>query len=141
MLGGFTKAFRMRAACMLALIYGLCVLTPAMAFAFGDPARAIHCLTEDHYAVATSHADHDHGGQGHMHEGGAYHEHAKHEGGDEKSPPKCCGIACLSALPAGSSDLVNAPVVQAILLAPRQDSVAGRGPDLRYRPPISLLSP
>ena len=76
-----------------------------------------------------------------MHEGGAYHEHAKHEGGDEKSPPKCCGIACLSALPAGSSDLVNAPVVQAILLAPRQDSVAGRGPDLRYRPPISLLSP
>ena len=37
MLSGFTTAFRMRAACMLALVYGLCVLAPAMAFAFGDP--------------------------------------------------------------------------------------------------------
>jgi hypothetical protein len=141
MLGGFTKALRVRAACMLALIYGLCVLATAVAFALGDPVRALHCLTEDHHSVATIHADHDHGGSGHIHEDGAYHEHANHEDGDGKAPAaKCCGLACLSALPAGFSDLVSAPVMLASVLSPRQDSAAGRGPDLRYRPPISLLS-
>jgi hypothetical protein len=144
MLSGLTKAFRWRAACTLALLYGLCVLAPAVAFAFGDPARTFHCLTEDHHSAASLHADHHHGSKAHadhVHQDGTHHQHAKHEGGDGKtSPAKCCGFACLSALPAGFADLISAPIVHAVILPARHDSVAGRGPDLRYRPPISLLS-
>jgi len=144
MLSGLTRAFGRRAAFVLALAYGLCVLAPALAFAFGDPLLAMHCLTEDHHSAAAPHGDHGHGAKSHLHPGhqdGSGHQHAEHEGHDGKSPPsKCCGLACLSALPAGFSDLVSAPVRQAIVVPVRQDSVAGRGPDLRYRPPIPLLS-
>src|SRR5262245_60846587 len=114
MLSRLTKAFRWRAACALALLYGLCVLAPALAFAFGDSAWVIHCLTEDHHSAAGLHADHDHGGKAHadhVHKDGTHHQHAKHEGNDGKaSTGQCCGFACLSALPAGFADLVSAPV-------------------------------
>jgi hypothetical protein len=140
MLTRLTRAYRLRAASVLVLLYGLCVLAPAAAFAFGDGSRAAHCVTDDHHGLAAAHV-HEGAAKRHVHQDGTTHEHAKAQDDNDKGQAtNCCGLACLSALPVASADLVGAPLTRTALLSVRHDRLAGRGPNLLYRPPISLLS-
>jgi hypothetical protein len=149
MLIRLTRAMRWRAAGTLGLLYMLCVLAPAVAFAFGDGSRAAHCVTDDHHGLRTvhvhehvghEHAAHKHDGRTvHVHDDGTSHEHSKAP--DGKSPDaQCCGLVCLSALPAGVVDVAT-PIFRAVAAnSARQNAIAGKPPDRLYRPPISSLS-
>ena len=146
MLIRLTRAARFRVASVLALLYTLCVLAPAAAFALGDGSRAAHCLTDDDHGLRPAHV-HEHngqendghkhdGGRVHVHEDGTSHDHSKAPGG-KSSDGQCCGLACLTALPAAISE-VEAPALPAMVaVSADQESIAGNPPDRLYRPPIS----
>ncbi len=55
MLGRLTRAGRLRAGKILASIYMLCVLMPALSLAFADGAIAAPCLTDPDYATGLVH--------------------------------------------------------------------------------------
>jgi hypothetical protein len=141
MLIRLTKAMRWRAASTLALLYMLCVLSPAAAFAFGDGSRAAHCVTDDNHGLRSVHVHEHDAGKTHVHDDGASHEHAKapdHEG--KSADAQCCGLVCLSALPASLSDVAR-PILPALMAnSVHQDDIAGKPPERLYRPPKSLLS-
>jgi len=146
MLIRLTTAARFRVASTLSFLYLLCVLAPAAAFAFGDGSRAAHCLTDDNHSLRPAHA-HEHNGHSHdgnkhdgdtvhVHADGTSHEHSKAPGG-KSSDGQCCGLACLSALPAAISE-VEAPALPAMVaVSADQESIAGNPPERLYRPPIS----
>ncbi len=70
---------------------------------------------------------------------GTSHEHSKAPDG-KSSDGQCCGLVCLSALPASISQ-VEPPVLPALVaVSANQEDVAGNPPDRLYRPPISPLS-
>jgi hypothetical protein len=124
---------------MLALLYLLCVLAPAAAFAFGDGSRAARCLTDDNHGLQSAHVHMHDGGKAHVHEDGTSHEHSKAPDG-KGSDGQCCGLVCLSALPASISQ-VQTPVLAALVaVSAKQEDVAGKIPDRLYRPPIAPLS-
>ena len=50
MLRRVTKAIRIRAALVLAILFGVCTISPSLALAFAD-ATATHCLTDDHHGT------------------------------------------------------------------------------------------
>lgn len=146
MLIRLTRAARFRVASALALLYLLCVLAPAATFAFGDGSRAAHCLTDDNQGLRPAHV-HEHnghendghrhdGGTLHVHEDGASHEHSKAPGG-KSSDGQCCGLACLSALPASLSEVVTPALPAMVAVSVDEESIAGNPPERLYRPPIS----
>ena len=121
---------------MLALLYLLCVLAPPAAFAFGDGSRAAHCLLDDNHGLQSVHVHVNEGGKAHVHEDGTSHEHSKAPDG-KSSKGQCCGLVCLSALPASISK-VETPVLPALIaVSADQEDVAGKTPDRLYRPPIA----
>jgi hypothetical protein len=140
MLVGFTKVLRIRAALALALLYSICVLMPTAALAFGDAAKAANCLTDNHhYAAAKSHV---HGAEGHHQFDNDKSAHHPPADSRDKAPAAgaCCGLICLSAIPAALSVVGNEPVRSPPKLAVLQQTVAGCGPKLLYRPPDFSLS-
>lgn len=134
MLSRLGTAWRVRSAGMLAALYLACVLAPAAAFALGDAARSAHCLGD---GAAHVH-DEGAGADTHGHHDGA----APDDGQDQGSPAAgsgCCGLFCVSLLPA-SIVAVEAPARLALVEIPLASrGVTGGGPDILYRPPISLL--
>jgi hypothetical protein len=66
MLSVLTKTFRAKAATVLAALYVLCILAPAVAFALSDNPAIAHCLTEGHVGVHDHAAKHEHGGKLHV---------------------------------------------------------------------------
>jgi len=142
MLMGLTRAARSRVASAVALLYLLCVLAPAAAFAFGDGSRAAHCLTDDNHGLRSAHVHHVHqhdGGNAHVHDDGTSHEHSKAPDG-KSSDGQCCGLICLSALPASISEVQTPALPAMVAISANQEDVAGKTPDRLYRPPISPLS-
>ena len=144
MLVRLTTTMRMRSAAVLAALYVFCVLAPVAAFGFGDGSRAAHCLTDDNHGLRSSHfqepnvREHD-GGKAHVHEDGTSHDHSKAPDG-KSSNGQCCGLACLSALPASILE-VETPALPAMIASSAiQEDVAGKAPERLYRPPISPLS-
>ena len=140
---GFIRGFKRQAACIVVALYGLCVLAPAAALAAFDAAHLVPCLTDDHHHAGQAHSHHDHSAKAHVHEDGTVHQHANHDGDGKDGKAAhtcCCGFACLSALPVTAAGLLSAPVLRAALALPAEPPISGRGPDLLYRPPISLLS-
>ena len=131
---------------MLALFYALCSVAPSASFAFGDGTRAAHCLTGDD--------DHGlHGTQPHKHASAATHTHAdgtSHDHGKKADSGKsdengktsdgnCCGLICVSALPASANGgLPDLPRMATI--APVERYAAGQPPVRLDRPPNSPLS-
>lgn len=161
MLSCLTRAGRWRAAVLLALAYALCTLAPAASFAFGDGTLAAHCLTingHDGLQSSHSHEHHEHSaGVSHTHADGTTHVHAEkasltaHSHGDDAgdgaksgghgrtSDGNCCGLMCVTALPAGIPDgnlpdLPRAAAVSSVL-----DCPAGQPAARLDRPPNSSL--
>jgi hypothetical protein len=144
MLSAATKAFRSRAAIVLAALYGLCILAPSVAFAFSDNPAVAHCLTEGHVGVHDRAALHDHGGKLHVHANGTAHQH-HHDGaapppaGDDGKAAiaTCCSLFSVVAIP-GEPDLSLAPYSPASVVAPALgEALSGRGPERINRPPIA----
>src|SRR5215831_14533603 len=132
----FPKAFRVKAAVVLAALYMLCILAPAAAFAFSASLGVTHCLTEGHVGM------HDHGNV-QVHADGTAHHHdhdgaAPPSGDDEKSRvASCCSlfsVVAISGEPGPSLGLYNPA---AIVLAVLADTLSGRGPERINRPPIA----
>lgn|SRR5262249_30913443 len=138
------KAFRSKAAIVLAALYALCILGPSIALALSNNPTIAHCLTEDHVGI------HDHGGKIHAHadatahrhhDDGAAHQHhdkgaVQKHGGDEGKAANCCGLFSLVAM-AGESSLMLGPSSSASKLLPvPPEALSGRGPERINRPPI-----
>jgi hypothetical protein len=134
---------QIRAAAVLAAIYVFCVLAPVAAFGFGDGSRAAHCFTDDNHAFRAGHVHepnvHKHNvGKELVHEDSTSHESKERDG--KSSDRQCCGLICLSALPADVFD-VQTPTLPAMVAGSvPQEDVAGKAPERLYRPPISPLS-
>jgi hypothetical protein len=137
MLSILTKAFRTKAAIVLAALYLLCILAPSAVFAFSANSGVAHCLTEGHVGV------HDHGGKVHVHADGTAHQHhddgaAPPSGDDEKSrAASCCSLFSVVAIPGepGLSPGLHSPA--SIVLPVLADALSGRGPERINRPPIA----
>ncbi len=131
-----TKAVRLRSAGFLALLYLICVLAPAAAFAFADPARTAHCLTDKgvsahvHGKNSGTHS-HDHATADHSHD---------NDDGTAAADAQCCGLFCLSSLPATPVDVSPRGLPASLAVSSIAGGLAGNGPDTLYRPPDQLLS-
>jgi hypothetical protein len=136
MLSWFSTGMRHRAATALVVLYALCVLAPAAAFAFGDANKAAHCLTDDNHGLGTSHAH----SKAHGHDEGNAAPHS-HDGDEQQTTSgQCCGLFCLSAL-APSTDLPLAqPELPVLVPSLNANGLLGHGPPRLDRPPDSLLS-
>jgi hypothetical protein len=142
MLIGLTRAARSRVASAVALFYLLCVLAPAAAFAIGDAARVVNCLTDDNHGLRSAHVHYAHqheGGKAHVHGDGTTDEHTKAPDG-KGSDAQCCGVICLSALPASISEVQTPALPAMAVVSANQENVAGKAPDRLYRPPIASPS-
>jgi hypothetical protein len=118
-----TKRRRWQAAWLLALIYVFAVLAPAAANAFA-PAFAHAATAHDHLAL------------GHDHDDAAPDRGHDHDG-EHTDQLKCCGLACISALPAHHIDVARPELAPIITMVFVSQEGAGRSPPRLYRPPIS----
>jgi hypothetical protein len=145
MLVRLTRAMRLRSAGVMAVLYLLCILAPAAAFAFGDPSRTAHCLTDSslsghvhgkngstaaHSRSAATPADHSHPTD---------HSHDMADG-TAAVDSQCCGLFCLSSLPAGLLEIAPPYLPTSPAISTITEGLAGNGPDRLYRPPICSLS-
>jgi hypothetical protein len=136
MLRRLTRGWRWQAAWLLSLVYILAVLAPAAA-----NACASRESTPDRVAAA-SEQSHDHAAHGHDHAGAHVdadsapapsHDHDF----DKASGLKCCGLACISALPAHDIDVSRPDHPLSVTISFVYQQSAGRSPPRLYRPPIS----
>jgi hypothetical protein len=128
---------------MLALLYMLCVFGPPAALVLADTARASNCLTEHNHGLRSVDID-DHsvavqdGGTARVPSDDTSHEPSKAP--DDRSSDRCCGLTCLSALPAGIVEIDTPAVPAIVVVLDQQMDLVGKGPERLYRPPISVLS-
>lgn len=155
MLSKMTRAGRVRAGRLLALVYMLCVLAPSLAFAVSDGSLVAPCLTENEHglgivhvhdeSVAHSHAD----GHAHHHAGSASHGKGEHllaaTASDDpgpmdhhhKSGGSCCGLFCITALPAVVVDLSKPSSLASRCATETYRRLADDPLPTPYRPPNS----
>ncbi len=129
MLTALTSGFRFRVAIALAAFAALCFVAPPAVLAFGHGEHTIECL---------AHADMvNHGmskAPGMTHHGDHSLPASSHQPGSG-----CCGLFCMSALPAElDQGLQNVTAGQALAL-PAQPNPLSQVPEQPDRPPISLF--
>ncbi len=159
MLLRLTRTKRLRAGWFVALIYLSCVLAPTISYASPGEHAVAPCLADENHVPGMVHVHnemptkHIHA-DGQVHEHSATHSHANSDGDhrsmsiamDGKSPPQkaphssdgqCCGLMCVSALPANLIEIVTPSVPTAVCEVERYREVTDNGPSRLYRPPIS----
>jgi len=159
MIIGLTRTRRLRAGWFVALIYLLCVLAPTLSFALPGSRAVTPCLTEATHVSGIVHV-HTNAPIQHVHVDGRVHDHANVQShaisdSDQRSnsvalngksvPAKaphshdgqCCGLTCVTALPATLTDIVkpSGPIALCEILGYRK--VSDNAPPRLYRPPIS----
>jgi hypothetical protein len=135
MLTSLPKRARIRVAFVVAAVYALCVVSPALAIAFTDGTVAAHCFTDDHHGMS---AQHVHGNvHSHHHDKssiGTINDHEKQKSED------CCGLFCITAgvvpLGVGLAEPNHGNPSTVVF----DDAPGGRPGDRIDRPPRSLLS-
>jgi hypothetical protein len=151
-----TKAGRLRAGLLVTLVYVLCILAPTLSFALPGSQAVSPCLTDTNHVSGMMHF---HAGvsPAHFHAGGSMHDHAMahshaSDGRDAAKAPgptgqlpskgayssdgQCCGLMCISALPASLVEIVTPPLPTVSQEVEGYIEVADNGPSRRYRPPI-----
>ncbi len=144
MLSAVTRAFRVKAAIVLAAAYALCTLAPAAAFAFSDNPAVVHCLTEGHVGVHGESSKHDHGGKPHVHADSTA-EHHHHDDGaappsaadDKANVASCCGLFSVVAIPGEPGVRLGLHGPASTVISILGEALSGRGPDRINRPPIA----
>lgn len=132
----------------MALFYAFCSVAPAAAFAFGDGAQAAHCLTDggDDRGLRENRAHEHNAAKAHAHADGTSHDHGQTADAgtaDENgaiSDGKCCGLFCVSALPAALAGGDLSDLSKAMSVAPVNRYGAGQPPVRLDRPPNTSLS-
>lgn len=155
MLVRLTRPKRLMAGWLLALIYLLCVLAPGISFAFADGARAAHCLTDENHGLGIVHVhDQSESREQHVQKDGHLHEHfSQSKNHDDvtlatnetpapandphKTAGQCCGLVCLSALPATVTDIIKPSALASVSFPEVYRTAVGKSPAGLYRPPIS----
>jgi hypothetical protein len=128
MLTALRTGLRFRLAILLSALAVLCFVMPPAAVAFGHGERTAHCLT---------HADMvDHG----VAKGASADKHAGHSAPDNTHHMNCCGLFCLSALPAEIGKVIGGISTGPALFLTPEPRLLSRSPKRPDRPPISLLS-
>lgn len=158
MLVSLTRTQRLRAGWLVALAYLFCVLAPTISFALPGGHAIPYCLTDDD-APGVVHV-HDEGLVQHVHKDGHVHDHsgvqssadassthdmkpvALNEGSVPAKAPhssdgKCCGLMCVTALPATLVNVAKPSTPKALCEAERYRKLTDNAPPQRYRPPIS----
>jgi hypothetical protein len=157
MFAGLTRLKRLRAGWIIALTYLLCVLAPTLSFALPGSRAASPCLTEAAHVAGIVHMHTDAPIQ-HVHDDGHVHDHGKAHShaisGDQdgsialngKSVPEkvphssdgqCCGLTCVTALPATLIDVVKPSAPTALCEVEGYRKVSDDAAPRHYRPPIS----
>ena len=144
MLSALTKTVRVKAAIVLAVLYALCILAPAVAFALSDDPALAHCLTEGHVGIHDHGAKPEHGGKLHVHADGTAHQHhddgaaPQSSGNDGKAAiATCCGLFSVVAIPGELLPNFGLHSLASVVLPVLADALSGRGPDRINRPPIA----
>ncbi len=148
MLSRLTQGLHGRWARALALIYLCLVLAPGAAFAFGDGVAARCALAGVHQAaMAQSHQ----GGAPAHHGGGAHaaHDHSAMQAmaqvpapdtpshHSDKADKMCCGLACVSALPAVFAAVSPPAFIAAVQTPLPVQALVALTPARLYKPPIA----
>ena len=159
MLVWLTGAERLRAGRLVALVYMLCVLAPSLSFALPGSHAVSPCLTDAIHVPSMMHvhaeapATHLHA-DGHMHDRAPAPSHASPSDsvaaikalaapgqtpskGSHSSDGQCCGLTCLSAIPAVLLEMATPSEPTASQMAEGCHEVADNAPSRHYRPPIS----
>ena len=155
MLVRLTRAKRLRAGWLIALAYLLCVLAPTISYALPGVHAPARCLTDQNHVPGMVHI---HSELQHLHDDGHAHDHTAAQGNstghdhsmsvesDSKSVPEnaphksggeCCGLMCVSAIPATVVDIVKPSAPTALCEVEGYRNVADNAPPRLYRPPIS----
>jgi hypothetical protein len=128
MLTALTEGFRFRLAILLAVLAAFCFVAPPAVLASGHGTHGIDCL---------AHADMvDHGAS--KAGGMAHHGDNSLPGGTHHPGSGCCGLFCMSALPADMDQSLQTPVVGPMHALPAEPQPLSRAPEQPDRPPISL---
>ncbi len=135
MLDAISKKTRVWGAAVLAVFYAFCLLTPAATFAFGNPEP--HCFTESKHGLDSTHVHQD--GVVHSHDSGASQPATDVPDGGDKAKAKCCGLFCVPALAASSSDALAPPSHPHAVFPSTGDSLVGGIPARLYRPPALAI--
>jgi hypothetical protein len=142
-MSALTKTLRVKAAIVVAALYALCILAPAVAFALSDNPAVAHCLTEGHVGVHDHGGKHEHGGKLHVHADGTAHQH--HDDGaapqapadDGKGPiASCCGLFSVVAIPGEPVPSLGFDSLASVVLPIFGEALTGRAPERINRPPI-----
>jgi|ERR1700730_14126806 hypothetical protein len=153
MLVRLSRTKRLRAGWLIALIYLLCVLAPTLSFAWPGSHAVSLCLTEGAHVAGDVHIHTDAGIQhirieGHAHAHSSGHSQVNSDGNQlgarfapEKAPHssngQCCGLMCVTALPATLIDVVKPFAPTALCEVEGYRKVTDNAPPQLYRPPIS----
>jgi hypothetical protein len=139
-MSALTKTLRVNAAIVLAVLYALCILAPAVAFALSDNPAVAHCLTEGHVGVHDHGAKHEHL---HVHADGTAPQH--HDNGAAPQPSgndgkaaiaTCCGLFSVVAIPGEPVPSLGFDSLASVVLPVLGEALSGRGPERINRPPI-----
>jgi hypothetical protein len=149
----------MRAGWIVALIYLLCVLAPTISYALPGKHAVAPCLADEnhvpgvvhwHNEMPTQHAHKD----GHVHDHSGGHSHANADSDHDSMPialngnsvpekaphssdGQCCGLMCVTALPATVIEIVKPFAPTALCEIEGYRKVTDNAPPRLYRPPIS----
>ena len=161
MLARLTRSKRLIAGRLLTILYLFCVLAPGVSLAFAENRRAVHCFTDGDHRLGTVHVPHcSNDVMLDVHEAGAVHANSPEpirlsklsdddEGKtvvDASAPashsheapgPQCCGVFCLSALPAAVLGIVEPSVPSFVCNSENYRNVTDNAPSRLYRPPIA----
>jgi hypothetical protein len=127
MLTALSTGLRFRLALALAAFGALCFVAPPGLLTFGHGEHTAHCL---------AHADMvEHGAA----EGASINDHADHSAPAGSHQMTCCGLFCLSALPAEIGEVIDGIGMGPALLAAPEPHLLSQAPERPDRPPISPL--
>ena len=156
-----TRARRSKAGWLLSLVYLLCVLAPTISFALPGSHAVAPCLADAihvpgmvhaHTEVPTRHVHSDSQGRDHF----DWQSHAISKGAQRStsialngkvvpakaphsSAGQCCGLTCITALPATLINIVKPSGPTALCEVEGCRKVTDNAPSRLYRPPISWL--
>jgi len=156
MLTHVDRSMRLRAGLLLAVIYQFCVLVPGLSFAFSE-ARKAQCLADENRAAGIAHV-HGQDARTVQHadvdfEADKYSSPLSKQSRGERGPSvfteapssdqhksadsQCCGLTCVTALPATVTEFVQPSVPPSLCVGALNRNVADNAPVRLYRPPIS----
>src|SRR5262249_19002166 len=143
-MSALSKTVRVKAAIVLAVLYALCILAPAVAFALSDNPAAAHCLIEGHVGVHDHGGKPEHNGKLHVHADGSAHQH--HDDGVAPQPSgndgkaalaTCCGLFSVVAISGEPLPSFGFDRLASVVLPVLADALRGRAPNRINRPPIA----